>query len=221
MENIEIINFKSSLKNNVFAPEWHYVLCESQIKNINFKKISNLILKKEKIILKLPITNKVGSSDGYTGLGNNSITARHNKFNVLTWKSKEIENIKNNIIFFHNNFLKKLNIKKPDNLYIQCWANVMRNGEQIKPHLHDISPDTYLGGHICVQCENTSTHYINPVNQINDPLIFSSKNEIGKITLFQNCIPHYTDIHKGKKERITIAFDLSLIKRSNNYIKLY
>ena len=96
----------------------------------------------------------------------------------------------------------------------------MKKGEQIKPHIHGTEPNIYLGGHICVQCDNTSTHYINPVNQINEPEIYSSNNEVGKITLFQNCIPHYTDIHKGNKERITIAFDLALIKVTNNYIKI-
>ena len=221
MQELKVIYFRSPKKNNAFAPEWNYVLSESNIFDVNFHKVSQLILKKEKKILKYPVTNKLNFSDGYTGLGNNSITARHSNFNVLSWKSKEIKKIKKHIINFHNNFLKKLNIEQPNSLYIQCWANVMRDGEKIQPHIHGTSPDTYLGGHICVQCNNTSTHYINPVNQINDPFIYSSKNIVGNITLFQNCIPHYTDTHKGKTERITIAFDLSLKKMNNNYIKLY
>ena len=59
-----------------------------------------------------------------------------------------------------------------------------------------------------VQCSNTSTIYINPVNQINDPEEYISINEVGKITLFQNCIPHYTTKHEDDTERISIAFDL-------------
>ena len=39
-------------------------------------------------------------------------------------------------------------------------------------------------------------------------LIYSSKNEVGKITLFPNWIEHYTDKHISPKERITVAFDL-------------
>jgi len=85
--------------------------------------------------------------------------------------------------------------------------------DQIQPHIHSSHPDTYLGGHICVSCTNTSTYYINPVNQINNPETYKSKNEVGKLTLFQNCIPHYTDIHDSDEERITIAFDMSLVKR--------
>ena len=64
-----------------------------------------------------------------------------------------------------------------------------------------------------------------PVNQINEPEIYKSKNLTGKISLFQNCIPHYTDIHNGKKERITIAFDLhvneNVLKENKNLLQLY
>ena len=78
-----------------------------------------------------------------------------------------------------------------------------------------------LGGHICVQCDDTSTHYINPINQINDPMTYESKNDVGKVSIFPNNIPHYTDIQKSDKERITIAFDL-MIENPNkdNYIRL-
>ena len=38
--------------------------------------------------------------------------------------------------------------------------------------------------------------------------VYSSLNEIGKITLFPNWIEHYTDIQLMSRERITIAFDL-------------
>ena len=99
----------------------------------------------------------------------------------------------------------------------------MRKGEKIDPHIHDVGPHAYLGGHICIQCTDTFTGYINPVNQINEPETFKSKNEVGKITLFQNCIPHYTSVHEDdKKERITIAFDLLTVDLKNeNILKLY
>ena len=85
---------------------------------------------------------------------------------------------------------------------------MLRDGEEIKPHLHGVHPYIYLGGHITVQCNKSSTVYINPINQLNDPELISIVNEVGKITLFQNNIPHYSTPHKGDKERISIAFDL-------------
>jgi hypothetical protein len=221
MSNIKILFFRSNPKKTPFAPEYNYYIMEGLIENVDFNYLTKFLLKKEKEVLKLPLTNKNNISDGYTSLGNNSVTARHDKFNVLFWKNKEIEKIKKNIIKFHNIFLKKLNLNIPKNLYIQCWFNVMRKGEQIKKHIHGVNENSYLGGHICVNVENTRTNYINPVNQIVDPEIYYSENKIGKITLFQNCIPHFTDIHQGNKERITIAFDLTLEKFGENYLKLF
>jgi hypothetical protein len=219
MPNIKIINFKSKTKQTFFAPEWNYYLFETRNDNINFNEISKLCLSKEKEILKLPNSNKV-NNDGFTGLGKNSTTSKYENYNVLKWKNKNIKLIKQTIISFHNEILNYFNQPLLKELWIQCWVNIMRKGEQIKPHLHDTSPYTYLGGHICVQCENTTTNYINPINQINEPELYKSKNEIGKITLFQNNIPHYTNKHNSNKERITIAFDLSLNKTKNNYLRL-
>ena len=217
----EIINFKSKPKNTPFAPEWNYFMFESELHDVNFKKLALFILKKEKEILKLsPTIRNNKFSDGYTGLGEKSTTARFDKYNVLKWNTTEIKTLKKQIINFHNLILNKFKLPLVNELYIQCWMNVMRKGETIKPHLHSVKPDCYLGGHICVQVHNTSTHYINPINQISDPEIYSSKNSVGKITMFQNNIPHYTDTQNENEERITIAFDLSLHKFGKNYIKL-
>ena len=220
MNKIKIYNFINEPKQTFFAPEYNYYIAEAFIKDINFKNLSNFLLKKEKEILKLPVTNK-NIKDGYTGLGKNSTTARHTEYNVLNFKNKEIKKIEKNIVFFHNEFLKGLHLPIPNELYIQCWVNIMKKGEKINPHLHDISPNCYLGGHICIQCNDTSTYYLNPLDQINEPSTFKSKNEVGKITLFQQYITHYTDVHKSNKERITIAFDLTIKKpTTDNYLRL-
>jgi len=219
----KLFNFKSLPKKNYFAPEWDYYIIEDIIQNVNFKSLSKFLLKKEKELLrKTELIIKESNVDGYTGLGKNSITSRYNLFNVFNFKNKEIVKIKKEILNIHKRLLKAVNINKPKNLWIQSWFNVMRKGEFIKPHIHGVTPDIYLGGHICVQVENTHTNYINPVNQINDPEIYYSKNEVGKITLFQNCIPHFTDVHNSNKERITIAFDLSIQEEqpSINHIKM-
>jgi len=218
---IGLICFKSENRKTPFAPEWNYIIGESKIENVNFEKVTKLILDKKKEILKLPFevkNNKV--LDGYTGLGKNSTTSRYNYYNVLSWQDTEIKKMKNNILNCHNNFLKLLKLDLPKELYIRCWVNIIRTGEKIKPHLHSVNPYTYLGGHIVITYNNTSTFYINPVNQINDSETYESKNEVGKLTLFQNCIPHYTSENKSIKERITIAFDLQINKSEDNLIKL-
>ena len=105
-------------------------------------------------------------------------------------------------------------------VYINGWANVMRKGEQIKTHIHNVDETCYLGGHICVACDQSSTFYINPVNTINDPEIFEIENKVGQITLFSNCIPHYTSKHGGDSERITMAFDMNIAKIGNSNVLL-
>jgi len=208
------INFKSKPKNNPFAPEWDNHLIETIISNINTNKLSLYLQKKEKDILKLKASNA-----GFTGLKNHT-TTRHTQYNVFNFKNKEISELKKQIIKTHNELLKGLNLKPVESLYVKGWFNILRKKEFIKAHAHGWDEDTYLGGHFCVQCNNTSTYYINPINQLCEPAIYKSKNQKGKLTLFQNFIPHYTDAHKGNATRITIAFDLSLIPRLERSIKI-
>ena len=219
MGAVNIVKFKSEPGRTFFAPEFDYTIFETQTSQLNLKELAKLILSKEKELLSLPISTVSG--DAYTGLKKDSTTTRFDKYNVLKWEGKNIQNLKGNIVSFHNHILKYFKQPPPNDLYIQCWANIMRKGEQIKPHLHNIGPNCYLGGHICVQCDDTSTHYINPINQINDPMTYSSKNDVGKMTIFPDNVPHYTDIHNSDNERITIAFDLLTENpHKDNYLKL-
>jgi hypothetical protein len=219
MGKVNIVKFKSGPKRTFFAPEFDYTIFETGVEQVDFKELAKLLLSKEKEVLSLPVSTGVaGVVNSYTGLKENSTTQRYDKYNVLKWEDKNIKELKGNILNFHKNILKYFKQPLPNELYIQCWYNVMRKGEQIKAHLHNIGPNCYLGGHICVQCDDTSTHYINPINQINDPMIHSSKNDVGKLTMFPDNIPHYTDIHNSDKERITIAFDL-LIEKPNKDFK--
>ena len=221
MYQTQLINLKSNKKKTYFAPEWNHYIFEGIVNDIDFSIISKLILDNES---KIKEEHQHSGYDGNTGLGD-SLTSRFGFYNVLDWSNDEIYKLKQLIKIFHAKFLNELKLKVQSEMFIQCWANVMRKGEQIKPHIHGTSEETYLGGHICVQCDDTSTHYINPVNQINNPEIYSSKNEVGKITLFENCLPHYTDIHNGDSERITIAFDLNPFIpekiKNNKFVRLY
>jgi len=196
---MQFILFKSEPRKTPFAPEWEYTLAEQVLKKVNFKSLSRYLLKKEKQIIKS--TSVI--NDGYTGLGKKSVTARFNSFNVFTFKNKEI-----------------YKIKIPKELWIQSWFNVMRKGEKIKLHIHGTSPNTYLSGNLMVQCQDTKTIYVNPQNQINEPIKHEGNNEVGKLTLFQTCIPHCTDKQTNAQERISIAFDLSPDQVNKNYIKI-
>ena len=213
---MKVINFKNHPKRNFFAPEWNYFIAEKLIKDIDFNKFTAFLLHKRTEILNLPEDDNTKAA--HTGLVN-STTSRWRKYNVLNWDDVNINLFKNNIIIAHNEFLQILKLTIPNEIYIQCWLNVMNKGEKINTHIHSFHENTYLGGHLCVQVKNTCTHYMTSINQINNPELYSSENEVGKLTLFNNCIPHFTDIHNDEKERITIAFDLSL-EKADNYIRL-
>ena len=218
LSDTKIFNFKSEPKMTPFAPEWDYYIIESMIQGVDFGHVANIILSKEKQIIEetkeeynhANETYYIRPFDGYTGLGPKSLTSRSNFYNLLTWNDPEIDKIKTSIVELHDTLLKQLRLPLFPKLYIQCWANVMRKGEKIKPHLHSVLPMCYLGGHICVKATNTSTHYVNHFDQANNPQKYSVKNDVGKLTIFQNHLTHYTDRHNDDNERISIAFDLFL-----------
>ena len=48
--------------------------------------------------------------------------------------------------------------------------------------------DCYLSGHLNVQVNDTSTVYMSPINQLNDPQVIDIKNKVGDMTLFPSYI---------------------------------
>jgi len=211
---------KSGFKKTPFAIDYTFYVFENIINDVDFSAVSKIIKSKEKKIIR---SSPKSSGDGNTGLGDNSLTSRFGYFNVLKWQEPDIQKIKDHIIDNVSKFYNRILQEKPTDLKIQCWANVMRKGQQIKPHVHDTSNNCLLGGHICVDVDNTSTHYINPFKYFSgiNQETYSSKNEVGKITLFSDNIPHYTD-EVISKDRVTIAFDIinGNQKHNDNYIKL-
>jgi len=218
-DTIDLIAFKSDSPKTPFAPSYFWVLGESILTEINCNELAKLILIKEKEIISTTKPVDIAAiSDGYTGLGDNSLTARYIRFNVFEWNHDEILKLKKSIYKKYITFLESLNVPR-SKVWIQCWANVLRSGQKINPHSHNTGPYCYLGGHFCVQAENTKTVYMNIIDQINDIQKYESENVPGKISFFQNCIPHYTTEHNGDKERITIAFDLIVDENyQNNFI---
>ena len=208
--------FRSKPKVSPFAPEWNYFLAESQIDNVNFSRISEYFLRKESELLQLPITTKMGVNDGYTGLGNNSLTSRYSHYNVFQFENDlvELKQLRQEIFDRYCALMYLLGIERKK-VWFQSWCNIMRKGEQIQPHIHNVNSYCYLGAHVNIQCDKTSTIYINPINQINDPEIYESPNEVGKLTIFQQNIPHYTTVQQSDRERITIAFDFFIDEEYN------
>ena len=207
MNQVHLHKFQSPPPETPFAPWWNYIIARKQT-DIDVQELRRVILIKEKeIVEKYPNSSYEYSnySDGYTGLGPNSLTSRYSFFNLLEWDYPVIKDLHKNIKIFHDEYLKgTIGEQKDLPLGIRCWANVMRKGQQIKKHAHSSHPWSFLSGHFCVAAEVTTTNYF---HQYNDNIEFI-KNEPGQMTLFPNWVPHNTSKHKGDSERISIAFDI-------------
>ena len=205
-----------------YAPQWDFKVGTSVCKDIDTNSLSRFLLSKEKEVKKLPTSlgEDETSSDGYTGLGSRSTTAKFQSYNILTWDHPEIKKLKSNIAKSVIDFNDECGNKTPNILWIRCWYNVLRFGQKITPHHHSVDPDCYLSGHFNVQVNDTSTVYMSPINQLNDPEVIDIKNKVGDMTLFPSYIFHYTTPHYSFKPRITIAFDLNLYKLHDNFLPL-
>ena len=213
---------KSAPPETPYAPTWDYKIGTSFYSDIDTISLSKFLLEKEREIKKLP--NAIGDtgefSDGYTGVGKNSTTAKFQSYNILTWDHSEIKKLKSNIAKSIIEYNYKCSNNTPNQLSIQCWYNVLRFGQKIKPHHHSMHSNSYLSGHFNVQVGNTSTVYMSPVNQLNDPYLIDKKNKNGDMTIFPSYIFHYTTSHYSFKPRITIAFDTVYHSTDSQFILL-
>ena len=203
-----IYSFFNEPIQNKINQSFNYYIYEN-ILELNFQKLKQDILSLEKnMVKKYP-----AFSDGGTELGSNSLTSRFIHYNLL--QIDETKFLKNIIREKHDDFLNTLKYEVGDNYYVQCWANVMRKGEQIKAHSHGSNNHMYLSGNICVLTENTNTHYILPY--FNNE--FSSKNEKGKITMFPFWLKHYTDKVDTESLNELSAIGYDLAKKSKKHEK--
>lgn len=206
---MNLLHFLCQPPKSPFAPQGRWVMAEDMISGVDFGHLKDLILKKEPAIIASSQPSQKGNPDGYTGLGPDSLTSRYESFNVLVWDDPEIAKLKDGIYASYIEFLDHCRLKRP-RVWIQCWANVLRKGQHISAHIHDVTPLSYLGGHVVVSCTDTKTVYINPIDQITDLDTYESQNQVGKLTFFQSSIPHFTTEHQSDEPRITIAFDFVL-----------
>ena len=200
LNNCMLKTFKSDPPKNFFAPSWCFYFYESTIPINLINNLKEIVLNEENnIICQYPNVNH----DGGTGLGINSLTARFSETNLLSWNYIACQELYKFISQSYNSFLKELKLTQP--AYISAWANVVRRGQKIQPHWHSCFPDSYLGGHLVLTDNNTSTIYQNPYNP-ND--LWEFKNVSGNLTFFPNHLIHWTTINQTTTPRITIAFDI-------------
>ena len=190
---MKLFYLKSNLPKTELAPNYKYVILESELKDTNLILLREEILNREK-----QITD-----------GRNISKSRYRFFDKNFWHKPIIQSLDNEIKEHVIKYLGYQLLDVPNELYIQSWVNVMRNDQSIDIHQHDYTEHSFISGNICITTQDTKTHYINPNNYFTlNKQAHHSENIPGKITIFPSTLPHYTDEYKGDKERITIAFDI-------------
>ena len=212
---IDSVNY-NSLSPNWSINFWIYNIFERDF----ILELGKFLLDEEKLIIEKYPAHK---NDGSTGLGLTTTTARFPFFNLFNYKESSMVKLQNIVRTNLADYLKTINFKPNETLYINCWYNVMTPGQEILSHAHGSSAESFLSGHFTVWCEESLTYYDLPFN--NGKIGF--QNCPGEGTFFPSYITHGTSKHNGERKRITIAFDIyhgldtvdPLLK--NNVVKLF
>lgn len=230
---MKLIGFKNEELTSPYSPSWHFCIGEKDNIGIDCNELKEFLLSKEEEVLSIKNKEVLDHAFG-TKLGKNSTTARAGMFNVFDWDHPQLTILKNVIVECHNEYYKRTLDKICDyKLWCNCWVNIMRKGDRIKKHAHGYGASSYLSGHFTVSCSDTKTIYMNPYDHLPEEdvirevreqdhtfsdKLYVSENNVDKISIFPNYVPHFTTEHTQDDERITLAFDL--IPRYNNYCNL-
>ena len=151
-------------------------------------RISKILLRDEPMVLDIPNNEP---SEYYTGTTN--------QFNVYNWLDNP------DIIQF--DIPKRLftlpEFRQEKVLYVQCWANILRQGQKIPDHTHANDYHTeeeqfYASNTFISGPTTTGTHY-------NDAY---ERNEIGQMNLLGSQVTHGVRTHMSHTPRISMAMDI-------------
>ena len=195
------LNFQSKSK---YLPSISIRLGKYQLDQQITRKLGNIVLTEEPNIIK-----NVRSTDDYDDP--TWLTGKLWSYNFLDFQYEEVKQFQQFIKRSYEEYSRSCGYE-PEKVYIQCWANVIRNnGRNITAHnhasAHSNAPHeySYVSGNICIQADNTNTYYENPFLKNNAAAIH---NVAGDMFIFPSHIIHWTDTNQSEHPRISIAFDL-------------
>ena len=214
-------NFRSEPPETPFAPTWNIHLIEKTWESIDCEFLYSFLMQKRREILKMKpvlVGNKL--SDGNTKLGRRNIMSRYSLYNVFKFENAHLYTLRNAIVQQLKVLYGVLDIPQPEYVYLNGWINLLNFGEKVAPHIHSTNSKSYLGGNFCVKVMKSETVFINPVNQINHPETYRSVNETGKLTIFENKVPHYSTRNLSFRKRMTISFNIRMHDIDDNAIRI-
>ena len=207
---MEIFRIKSQHPKTEYTPSWNFpigVAGWNDYKKVDI--IRNWLINKEQWF----IENYPVRHDGKTGLGNDSVTARHGTYNLFHF-TNELPELKDWLKFAQSAYLDFVSqdLSSVQDLYIFSWYNIARNGDSIGEHAHGADSSSYLSGNMHFDDYDTVNSYMSPFDA-RSQLAF--KNFKGGLTYFPSCLPHNSDVYTGNSPRVSIAFDLRIAENQH------
>ena len=163
-------------------------------------KLTELIIQSEEKILSFGHGN-------YPKAPSNTITTRHQYYNLLDFGWDELESVKQSIVKVASEIIGG------NSFYVKMWANIFRKGENIDLHIHHGEPiveneafkknifKTICGNLFLSGDEHSDTIYhFNGVRT-------EFANKSGDVHYFSCIVPHETLPYKGEL-RVGLAFDI-------------
>ena len=140
------------------------------------------------------------------------LTTKWYTYNFLSVENEAISYLRNFITAEVRNYLQDIG-QEESNLYLQSWANLLKNEEILKTHSH-AGPYSYISGVFFVKTVASSTRYFLPLDRripgVEDfyETEIEVKNMEGGLVIFPSFIEHCSTPTLKKLERMTIAFDV-------------
>lgn len=198
--------FSTGSENTLCPPALglHILLAEGVLSRAECRSLARELCRSEERLLKehkrIPIA---GLSDG--------LTTRWLGYNVLSWDLPEIQTLRKQMKILYLSYLKKANIRRWPN-EIQCWGNILRDGDSFKPHLHNFLPRPVLTAALSLTVAPTQTIYTFPF-PLSDGKNYVSQFHVetkpGTIAFVPGWVSHFTTPHQGRQKRVTLGIDIA------------
>lgn len=178
------------------------------------QEIASFLLGKEQYIIdNYPFVSYFGTDDPNVANPGNLVTSRSGTYNVFQFANEcpPLNNLKAFLVEQYRQYITAKNwMNYVVNPAINCWVNVIREGESIRYHKHSSHELSFVSGTMVLQAASTNTWY-----KFDDGELVRVPNIPGQVSLFPCNVVHWTDMHYGTTPRITLGFDFMFDKQTS------